>query len=229
MARTPLENIEIVAAALENLCSEVVFVGGATLELYLDKLLPKPRPSIRPTLDVDCIIWTSSKRADFYKWEERVQAIGFRNVPSGPICRFAYQGLVVDFMPTDGSILGFTNSWYPKGFQNAVSVALPSGGQIRILPLHYFLATKCEAFSHRGAKDLYASKDLEDIVFLLAFGKSVREEVRNAPVEIKEALDSVRRKIESKHTLLEIVEAHIDRTAKPETKQQVIDLLQIAQ
>lgn len=229
MSNTPLENIGIVAKILGDLASEVVFVGGATLELYLEQPPPKPRPAIRPTLDVDCIIQTSSKREDFYKWEKRVRAIGFKNAPSGPICRFAYQGVIVDFMPTDGAILGFTNSWYPEGFKSAVQTTLPTGPRIRILQLSYFVATKCEAFCQRGAKDLYASKDLEDIVFLLAFGRSARTDMQQAPARIKEALDAVRKEIESKHTLLEIVEAHIDRTAKPEAKQQVIDLLRIAQ
>ena len=37
---------------------------------------------------------------------------------------------------------------------------------IRLLPLPYFLAAKFDAFFDRGIEDVYASKDLEDLVYL---------------------------------------------------------------
>lgn len=228
MANTPLENIDFVAQGLGALCAEVVFVGGATLELYLDNAPSRQRPDIRPTLDVDCVIQTSSNRKDFYEWEEKVRNLGFNNAP-GPIGRFIYKGIIVDFMPTDAAILGFTNPWYKAGIQNAATTKLSSGTSIRFLPIEYFVATKCTAFLDRGAADLYASKDLEDIVFLLAYGSAIREKLEGAPWEIKEALDKVREKIEGSHSLMEIIEAHIDRKATAAQKQQVVDLLSITQ
>src|SRR4051812_1067118 len=36
---------------------------------------------------------------------------------AGPICRWDYDGLTVDVMPTDGKILGFNNRWYSDGLK----------------------------------------------------------------------------------------------------------------
>lgn len=54
-----VELLERAAAALGELSAEVVFVGGATVSLWItDPGAPPPRP----TLDVDVVVEVSSRR-----------------------------------------------------------------------------------------------------------------------------------------------------------------------
>lgn len=70
-------------------------------------------------------------------------------------------------MPTHSDILGFGNQWYAAAYTAAISVSLPSGKLIRVLPAPYFLATKFDAFRGRGNQDYLLSKDMEDIITIL--------------------------------------------------------------
>ncbi len=131
-----LENIrmlELAAKHLGHLLAEVVFVGGATVELWITD---EAAPEFRPTDDIDVIVEIATRR-DFYRFEARVREIGFENdQESGVICRFKQpeSGLLLDVMPTEASILGFENRWHSEAFPHAVEVALPSGKAIRVLP-----------------------------------------------------------------------------------------------
>ena len=79
-----VEMIQVVAKALQDLKEDVVFIGGATVVLYLDKESPF---EVRPTDDVDCVIELAT-RSQYYKLEEKLRERGFKNfVGSGPLCR----------------------------------------------------------------------------------------------------------------------------------------------
>ncbi|MCR4296654.1 MAG: hypothetical protein NUW21_14070 [Elusimicrobia bacterium] len=70
-----LEMLAIVAGGLQGLKDEVVFVGGATVDL----LITDPAATgTRETDDVDCVIELVG-RAKYYALEERLRALGFRN------------------------------------------------------------------------------------------------------------------------------------------------------
>jgi hypothetical protein len=58
--------------------------------------------------------------------------------------------LVLDVMPLDEKILGFTNRWYPYAIETAWAVILEEGLEIRVISAPAFLATKWEAFGSRG-------------------------------------------------------------------------------
>lgn len=77
-----------------------------------------------------------------------------------PICRKIYKGVTVDVMPTDESILGFTNKWYTDGITKPEMAVLPSGRKISILSFPYFIASKIEAYKHRGNDDYIFSHDI---------------------------------------------------------------------
>jgi hypothetical protein len=79
-------------------------------------------------------------------------------------------------MPTDPSILGFSNQWYPEGVKTSIEHPIDNAAPIRIFTSPYFIASKMEAFKTRGENDLYASHDLEDIVFVLDHRDSIEEE-----------------------------------------------------
>ena len=162
-----IDNVRIVAQALGEFKEKVVFVGGSVVELYADK----PEISdIRPTIDVDCIV--DLQIATYLKYgllEENLRKLGFANDTSenAPICRKIYNGIIVDFMPVNPDILGFSNRWYKDGITNRVSAILSDEITIFILPVEYFVATKFEALSNRGGADIRGSHDWEDIVYVL--------------------------------------------------------------
>jgi predicted nucleotidyltransferase len=160
-----LPRLMAVARALGPLRERVVFVGGAVVNLY--STTPATTPEPRITDDVDCIIEVVP-RTVFYQLEDELRTLGFVNdVNSGVICRWLYQGLTVDVMPTDPTILGFGNPWYAEGFAQAQVYTLPNETTIRVLSPVYFLCTKLVALRDRGWEDLRVSQDLEDIVHLV--------------------------------------------------------------
>jgi hypothetical protein len=185
----PDENIEMlqtVADGLEELREEIVFVGGAVAELYADD----PASSdIRPTQDVDCTIELRSYK-EHTELEEGLKTKGFVNDTSqgAPICRWIYQDIKVDVMPTDENILGFNNQWYPGGVDNKISKTLPDGTEINVFPPEYYLASKFDAHHDRGGNDLRQSHDFEDIIYVLDNCLDILENIRNANEDVKNFL-----------------------------------------
>jgi len=161
---TNVVRIKAVARALQELNEQVVFIGGAVVSLYVDK---PDRIDVRATDDVDVIIEIAN-RGQYMILQERLRAIGFReDAESDVICRWRIDGIVVDVMPTDAAILGFTNPWYQDGINNKITADL-DGTAINLLNIPYFLATKLEAlFNREGGLDWRWSSDFEDIIKLI--------------------------------------------------------------
>lgn len=157
--------VEIVAQALDDLCDELLFVGGCAAGLLCTS--PTATPA-RVTYDVDIVAEVVALSA-YYALEEKFVARGFvRDMsPDAPICRWCLGDVEVDLMPMDVRVLGFANRWYPLAHESAVRFALPSGRQIRLIAAPVFLATKLEAFTTRGRGDLMTSHDFEDIIHVL--------------------------------------------------------------
>ena len=160
-----LEMLELAFEHLGDLRDEVVFVGGATVELWITDTAA---PEFRRTEDVDVVVEVTTQQ-DYYRLEERLRGLGFEN-DNAVICRFKRpeSGLVLDVMPTEEeTILGFENRWQSEAFTHAVEVTLPKGQPIRALPPPYLLATKLEAFRKRDELDFYGSRDWGDAITLV--------------------------------------------------------------
>ena len=104
------------------------------------------------------------------------------------ICRWFYDDVILDVMPTDEKILGFGNRWYKEAIASSIIYSLTDKIDIRIVTAPYFLATKLEAFKTRGKMDFYASHDFEDIVSVLDGRIEIIDEIKNASRELKEYL-----------------------------------------
>lgn len=182
-----LENIrmlELAAELLRHLIDEVVFVGGATVELWITD---EAAPEFRPTDDIDVVVEITT-RTEYYRFEERIRGIGFVNdQQSGVICRFKdpESGLLLDVMPTEASILGFESRWQGKAFAHAADLALPSGRTVRMISPTFLLATKIEAFRTRGNNDFYGSRDFGDIVTLIDGRAELISELAAAPTSLR--------------------------------------------
>lgn len=162
---TNLEMLARVARGLDDLKDEVVFVGGSVAELYADD----PAASdIRPTLDVDCVVELSARKG-YYELEEALRKRGFKNdtTSGAPICRWIFEDIIVDVMPNDPAVFGFSNRWYGPGFEHRIKMTLPDGTWVYVFRVEYYLAAKFEAMLSRGGSDLRTSHDFEDIVYII--------------------------------------------------------------
>jgi predicted nucleotidyltransferase len=179
------DELIVVARRLGELNREAVFVGGAVVPLLVtDAGAEAPRP----TTDVDVVVELTSRTA-FSRLEERLRALGFaHDMTSNEICRWQVEGITVDVMPSDESVLGFSNRWYADVFASPVVYPLAPDVTIRLIAPALMLATKLEAFhgSHREhAGDYYASRDMEDIVTLLDGRPELPGEIQGASPELR--------------------------------------------
>jgi predicted nucleotidyltransferase len=205
--------IKAVANALDALNEKVVFVGGATISLYPDK----PVFEIRPTDDVDVIIEILNYN-DRVALEEKLRSIGFsHDIESGVICRYKIQGIIVDVMPTNDSSIGFTNLWYPEGFQNAIDYVIDNICKVKILSAPYFIATKLEAYKGRGENDGRTSHDFEDIIYVLENRELIWEEINNSGDNLKKYFREEFKKLLDNPNLYEWIDCHVERGSPPAT------------
>ena len=160
------QDIANVARALGDLREEVVFLGGSALFLLVTD--PVVLPTIRPTEDVDVIIEVGSTLDYQVRLEPKLRSRGFSHVhdEDAPLCRWrSPDAIIVDVMPDDPGVLGFSNRWYRAALR-APYVLEVEGVSLNVISAPYFMATKFEAYGDRGG-DLYVSKDLEDIITLI--------------------------------------------------------------
>jgi hypothetical protein len=172
--------LESAAEHLGELLDEVVFVGGATVELWITD---PAAPEFRPTKDVDVVIEVTTS-VEFHRFEKRLREHRFENdQDSGLICRYKHpeSNLLLDVMPMEAAVLGFENQWQNQAFPHAIDRELPSGQTIRAIPPAYLLATKIEAFNSRGKRDFYGSRDFQDIVALIDGREELAKEVALGP------------------------------------------------
>jgi len=167
--------LELAARGLGPLTDEVVFLGGCATGLLITDTAAPPT---RETKDVDVIVEIAT-RHDYHIFSGKLRDRGFHEDQSegAPICRWVYQSVIVDVMPTDRSILGFSNRWYSDAMYTAEKIRLPGGTDIRMVTAPFFLATKLEAFYGRGNGDFIASHDLEDMIAVLDGRAAIVQEV----------------------------------------------------
>lgn len=179
-----IELLELAESALGELVDQVVFVGGATVGLWITD---PAAPPVRPTDDVDVVVEVTTRTA-FYDFEAKLREAGFEeDQESGVICRWRHResGLILDAMPSRADILGFENEWQAATIPHAVPCELPSGATIKAAPPLYMLAMKLEAFKGRGKGDFLASRDFGDIVTLIDGRSELLEEVAGADADVR--------------------------------------------
>jgi len=169
---------------LGPILDEVVFVGGATVHLWLTD---PGAPPARATEDVDVICEVAS-RAEYYRLGERLRERGRQEAVGEPVlCRWRSPEprLVLDVMPTDPDILGFSNPWYEVAITTAATIALDSGAEIRAATPVLLVATKLCAWKGRGRGDLLRSLDVHDVLTLVDGRPELIEEIEAAPSTIR--------------------------------------------
>lgn len=186
MQNINIDSIKIIVKGLGELAEKVVFVGGAVVGCYASNPIAD---QLRPTNDVDCIIEVTP-RTKFPELEDKLRSKGFVNdIYSNVICRWIYEDIVVDIMPTDKEIMGFTNIWYKEGIAQAQPYPIDENSKINIFTAPYFIASKLEAmYGRNGINDLRYSSDFEDIVYIIDNRDTLINEITNAPDTVKKYL-----------------------------------------
>ena len=187
MLKTNNERLQEIAEGMQSLNERLVYVGGAMAGSYAnDPAAVEPRP----TTDVDCVV-DSKNYVEHAAVEEQLRKLHFQNdTESEPpvICRWVYNGEIVDVMSYEEKSLSFGNRWYRPGYEHREIYTLPSGKQIYRLPVAYYLATKIEALLSRGGADWRGAKDFEDIIYVLNYCTDIMARFRAIETDVQQYL-----------------------------------------
>lgn len=210
-----------IAIALGPLNQQVVYVGGAVVSLYIDD---RAADDVRPTKDLDLTMKIVSIGA-LESLREALVASGFiQTSEDSVVCRFRFDDILVDVMATVPIGWAPGNRWFEQGFDMAFSYSLDDL-TINLLPLPYFLATKFDAFFDRGIKDLYASHDYEDIVYLFNHSSDITEQVLNSEISVKTYLIECASKIIDSPSLQGAIVANLYHEAQDQRFELIVNKL----
>lgn len=194
------------AQLLRPLLDEVVFLGGSVTGLLItDTAAGDPRA----TRDVDAIAAINSYPA-YVTFGERLRALGFAEDTSegAPLCRWVNGATVLDVMPLNEEILGFSNRWYEGAMVAAVRRQLTDDLAVRIVTAPYFIATKLEAFKGRGNDDFF-SHDLEDLINVVDGRETLAAEVQAENLELREYLRTELRRLLASARFVDALQGHL--------------------
>ena len=220
-AQHNLESLTLIAYRLGELCDEVTFVGGCITGLLITD---KAAPDVRYTVDIDCIVNVIT-RSGYYAIAKKLRQKGFKEMilSDHPICRWDCDGILVDIMPIDKSVFGFSNRWYQDAQVNAIDLQITESITIKILSAPYFLATKLEAFRDRGKQDFLLSHDLEDIVSLIDGRPEIVNDVLVAPDNLKQYLSIEFTSLMNNDQFLQALPGHLNYSQESESRKKIVE------
>ena len=136
MSKHNLELLAEAARLLKPLLGELIFLGGSTTALLITD---KAAAEVRPTYDVDAIAEISSYAA-YADFSKRLRRCGFSEDADvgAPICRWRLKKTILDVMPLDEKILGFSNRWYKPAMDSAVVHEMEPDLRVRVVTAVYF-------------------------------------------------------------------------------------------
>lgn len=103
--------IQRIANALGELNNEVIFVGGATVSLYIND---EAAEDVRPTKDIDISVSVATIN-ELEDIREKLTSKGFvQSAELDVICRFKFDDILVDVMNTNPISWAPANHWFKK-------------------------------------------------------------------------------------------------------------------
>jgi predicted nucleotidyltransferase len=176
--------VERLCTHIAPLLDQVVLVGGCAVGFLITD---EAQLLIRETDDID-LATEITTLPDYYKFTDQLKHLGFsEDTTTGLTCRWRKAELCLDVMPLSENVLGFTNTWYPLAFKTAVSIPLQNGQSLKHINAATFIATKIEAFLHRGGND-FAHHDIEDIISVINGRAELAEEIAKSDLELQDYL-----------------------------------------
>jgi predicted nucleotidyltransferase len=178
------EMLVVVARALGNdLLKEVAFLGGCTTGLLLTDKVSKE--AVRYTDDVDLITHVIGF-SGWFKFQNRIKERGFKeSIEDNINCRMRLNDLIVDFMPDDEKILGYSNRWYGQALKEAKDYELQDNLTIQLVTPVFFIATKLEAYKGRGNNAPLQSRDIEDILNVFDGRAELVKEINQSSLNLR--------------------------------------------
>jgi hypothetical protein len=140
-----------------------------------------------------------------------------------PICRWDCDGVLIDVMPTDKSVLGFSNRWYKDAQNNAVNKNINDTMTIKVISAPYFLATKLEAFKDRGKQDFLLSHDLEDIIAVIDGRPEIIGDVSEAENNLKEYLSTEFNTLINNLQFMQALPGHLNYSSESEGRKNIVE------
>ncbi|MCB0694850.1 MAG: nucleotidyl transferase AbiEii/AbiGii toxin family protein [Lewinellaceae bacterium] len=199
------EIIRRIANGLGELNNEVMYVGGAVVSLYINDPAAE---DIRPTKDIDISVSVATL-GELEALRQRLTSKGFiQSAEDSVICRFRFQGILLDVMNTIEIGWAPANRWFGPGYAARVQVEI-DGSPIYLMPLPYFLASKFAAYRSRGGQDPRTSQDMEDIVYILDNQMDIITEIRESPQDVKPFLIGELQNLIDDPLYQEAVQAHL--------------------
>jgi hypothetical protein len=202
-----LDRLEQAATDLEIVQLPMVFVGGATMPLYVDATAGAV---LRETLDVDVMVEAGSY-AEFAALEGRLRSAGFRQDlgSASPRCRWMKGNRWYDIVDvwTDHP----HDRWARPTGAGLEQRRLPSGRTIPVLGPGRFLAAKIAALTDRGGTHWYESTDFEDIVLLLESHAQLQPWLVDTPPDVVVAVSAWAEAATRRPTLREELEGTVSR------------------
>ncbi len=197
-----------VAEEVEWIVPPPVFIGGATIGLFLDNF---GRSQLRPTKDVDCIVPALVSRSSWFALEEALRSRNWHPNVDGPVCRYrSPRGHLVDFLAVHPEIQGFAGRWFAAALASARAHVV-GGKELWVPDAAHLLACKLEAYEDRGAADPLVSKDLEDIVALIDGCGTLLDAVARAPVAVRAYVGERVAVLVTNEEAMEAVAGHLPR------------------
>ncbi len=206
-------NIEAVLAEVVEELSWVdpppVFIGGATIGLFLDEF---GRSQLRGTKDVDCIVPAVLTAMDWFGLEAQARSRGWTPDRDGPICRYiSPKGHMVDLLAARPEVQGFTGTWFGAAVAHAERRLLSDGSAVMVPAVPWLLACKIEAFEDRGRRDPLASTDFEDIIAILDGCARAEGEIIGADPAVRALIGTWCAAVLQSRDLGEAAEGHLPR------------------
>ncbi|MBE9523220.1 MAG: hypothetical protein IME95_08515 [Proteobacteria bacterium] len=223
MNRVANPNLEILLHAVNHLgplVDDMVFLGGCATGL----LLTDPgAPPIRATMDVDVIVGVGSL-SEYYALSDQLRERGFTEDTSedAPLCRWVAENVILDVMPIDEKILGFSNQWYAAAMQQADEIELPTGQRVKMVTAPYFLATKMEAFYGRGEGDYLSSHDMEDLLAVIDGRPELVEEIASCDTGLRSYLAKQFSQLVNEKSFIEAIPGHLPGDAASQARVPII-------
>lgn len=193
-----------IAQALGSLNESVVFVGGAVVSVYADD---DAADEVRPTQDIDLTLKLFD--LDERVLDKQLAELGFHpDIHGHAICAYKYKDIAVDIMASTETMRGPTNRWYAVGFKSLQTIDV-KGIPIQILSAPCYLATKFEAYNHRGQGDYRTSHDFEDIIYVIDNRTAIVDEIKQADDRAKQFLREELSNVVNSSYSEEILSAHL--------------------
>ncbi len=198
----------------EELLNRVAFVGGCIVGLLLTDEFT--RQQVRATDDVDLIVDVVSY-PEYTQLEALLRGRGFAPSPQDDVnCRWRLGEVIVDVMPTNEKILGYSNRWYQDALATAQWSELKAGTKLKVVSAPYFLGMKLEAYEHRGNNDPMESRDVEDVINLVDGREALLEEMAKEQSTLRafvgEAVSRLLQHPDFEYTIQSATKGNMDRS-----------------